>query len=76
MRGIGYPHISKVKVTRCLRVVELVFEKRLEPFVIKLGGFPFTLRINPAFYGSQEFDLQKWSTVFVDEVKGKPCNFK
>ena len=41
-------------------------------------GFPFTLRTNslPAIYGSQNFDSHKWPTVLVDEVKGKPCNFK
>ena len=29
-----------------------------------------------AIYGSQIFDSHKWPTVFVDEVKRKPRNFK
>ena len=29
-----------------------------------------------AIYGSQKFDSHKWSTVLVDEVKEKPCNFE
>ena len=29
-----------------------------------------------AIYGSQKFDSHKWSTVLVDEVKGKPCNLE
>ena len=29
-----------------------------------------------AIYGSQKVDSHKWPTVFVDDVKGQPCNFE
>ena len=42
-------------------------------FASKLRGFPFTLQ---TILTPQKFDSHKWPTVFVDEVKGKPCNFE
>ena len=74
--------------TCCLGSDELVYKKRLKPFVIKciwlerciphkfdskLRGFPFTLRTNTV---GHIFDSHKWSTVLARKVKGKPHNFE
>ena len=46
--------------------------------LLKIAWFTFTVRTitRSAIYERQKFDSHKRPTVFVDEVKGKPCNLK
>ena len=46
-------------------------------FASELRDFPFALRLTrSAIYGGKKFDSHEWPTMLVDEVKGKPLNFK
>ena len=60
----------KVKGTRCLGSVELVFKKHL---LYIAHGKKDVLKVENN--DTHKFASHKWPTTVVDEVKGKPCNF-